>query len=128
KAKQFILIGLNGPMWKTHCLSLYLCPTDVRKVEHEGLDSLRKNADKSLYVPALVLSNPCRVGAVFSSAEKNRDLQGTSVSNLPLFSNCFWYSLRNRWMVSASSGVLSSRNFAILANRNANPDLYRGLF
>src|SRR3989442_7988591 len=115
-------------MWKTHCLSLYLCPTDVRKVEHERLNFFRLNADESFYVPALMLSNPCGVGTVFSPTEKNRDLQGTSISNLPLFSNCFSYNLRSVWMVSASSGVLSSLNFVILANLSANPDLYRGLF
>src|SRR5690348_1566009 len=115
-------------MMKTHCFCLNSCPIDIGEVEHERLHSPRQYANKSFYVPALMLSNPGRVGTVFASAEKNRDLQLTPASTLPLFSNCFSYSLRNRWIVSASSGDLSSLNSVILANRSANPDLYRGLF
>src|SRR2546427_728724 len=127
-SRQFVLARFDSMMGKTHCLSLNSCPTGVREVEHEGFNPPRQNTHKGFHVPALMFGNPGSVGAILASAEKNRDFQGISFSNRPLLSNCFSYSLRSLWMVSASSEVLSSLNFAIRANLSANPDLYRGLF
>src|SRR5436853_418235 len=94
QAEQFVLTCFDSVMGKAHCLSLNPCPTRVGKVEHEGFNPPRQNAHKSFHVPALMFGNPSGVGAILATAEKNCYFQGIPLSNRPLFSNCFSYSLR----------------------------------